>query len=191
MTTLEEAPAGQPSPEELSAALADTEMQVSAYFGGLPGDTFFAGSAERWSPAHHLSHLILAHRPLSGALRLPKRALLAANGRAARESRGYTELRVTYLAALAAGGRASGRYLPALNGESQAQLVSGFHQASQELRRAVSAWSEADLNRYLLPHPLMGQLTVRETLYFAIFHQLHHLNGVRDRLGQARGGADE
>jgi hypothetical protein len=30
------------------------------------------------------------------------------------------------------------------------------------------------LDEYLLPHPLIGKLTIREILYFTIYHNLRH-----------------
>ncbi|WP_425146780.1 DinB family protein [Deinococcus sp.] len=169
----------QPSAFSLHKELGSVEDSVAEYFGALPEAVFFGGTAESWSPAHHLEHLNISHRTLGKALRLPKAALLAVGGRTDRASRGYDLMRETYRAALSAGGKASGRYLPVLGEASQAQLVSEFRQASQELRQAVSEWPEADLNTYLLPHPILGKLTVREMLYFAAYHQQHHLDGVR------------
>lgn len=38
----------------------------------------------------------------------------------------------------------------------------------------VDSWTEQDLDTVLLPHPLLGKLTVREMLYFTIYHAQHH-----------------
>ena len=32
----------------------------------------------------------------------------------------------------------------------------------------------ADLDAVLLPHPLLGKLTVREMLFFTVYHVQHH-----------------
>ena len=185
MTAPEVLLAGVPTPADIAGALADAETRVADYFAPLPDDIFSAGSAERWSPAHHLLHLTLAHRPLSGALRLPRVALLAVGGKTTRESRSYAEMRDTYRAALSAGGSASGRYLPVLKGQTRAALVSDFRQASRELREALEGWNASDLNTYLLPHPILGKLTVREMLYFSVYHQYHHRSGVQSNLSQS------
>ncbi|MCB9182399.1 MAG: DinB family protein [Flavobacteriales bacterium] len=42
------------------------------------------------------------------------------------------------------------------------------------LCKRTSRWSESDLERYLLPHPLLGKLTLREMLYFTLYHVQHH-----------------
>ncbi|WP_407569785.1 DinB family protein [Deinococcus altitudinis] len=158
------------------------------FFGALGPDVFFSGTDGHWSPAHHLVHLTLSNRPLTQALRLPRLALSALGGRteAGRVSRTSEEIREFYLAALKAGGRASGRYLPTLSGgtgaASQQMVVTAFRTSAAELSAAISGWSEADLDGLLLPHPVLGKLTVREMLYFAVYHHSHHLEGVRRRL---------
>ena len=43
-----------------------------------------------------------------------------------------------------------------------------------ELVSTTEKWQENDLDRYQLPHPLLGKLTIREMLYFAIYHNLRH-----------------
>ena len=43
-------------------------------------------------------------------------------------------------------------------------------------------WSEKKLDRYQAPHPALGKLTIREMLYFTIFHNVHHARLVAERL---------
>ena len=38
----------------------------------------------------------------------------------------------------------------------------------------MERWKDVDLDRYLLPHPLLGKITLREMLYFTTFHIQHH-----------------
>jgi hypothetical protein len=42
--------------------------------------------------------------------------------------------------------------------------------------KKIGQWSEKNLDAYLLPHPLLGKITVREMLFFTTFHTDHHLN---------------
>jgi hypothetical protein len=37
-------------------------------------------------------------------------------------------------------------------------------------------WSEAELDRYTLPHPLLGDLTMREMLCFTLYHNQRHIS---------------
>jgi hypothetical protein len=54
--------------------------------------------------------------------------------------------------------------------------------AVEELARRIGTWSETDLDRYRLPHPLLGRLTVREMLFFTVQHLAHHASKVEARL---------
>jgi hypothetical protein len=37
-----------------------------------------------------------------------------------------------------------------------------------------------------LPHPLLGKLTVREMLFFTLYHQRHHVAVVERRIAELR-----
>jgi hypothetical protein len=42
------------------------------------------------------------------------------------------------------------------------------------LARRIDRFSETQLDQLILPHPLLGKLTLREMLYFTIYHVQHH-----------------
>ncbi len=108
-------------------------------------------------------------------------------------SRSYGDLVERYQAVLAHGGKA-GRFTPS-PGRPPADLRSWQRGLVAEcalgvagLGRAVSSWSEADLDRCRLPHPLLGKLTVREMLFFTLYHYEHHRAGVGRRLAREASG---
>jgi uncharacterized damage-inducible protein DinB len=58
-----------------------------------------------------------------------------------------------------------------------------YHAAAvQELVRAAGRWSERALDARQLPHPLLGKLTVREMLFFTLYHNRHHVDVVKRRM---------
>jgi DinB superfamily len=181
----------KPDSADLNGELRRAGQEFATYFGSLPPHVYFAGSDEQWSPAHHVRHLTLSNRPLTQALRLPRLALLAVGGRTehGRGGRDFATMREMYLAALQAGGRASGRFLPTLgagrDAAAQASGVADFQTSLEALSGAVARWPDADLDGLTLPHPLLGRLTLREMLYFAVYHHSHHLEGVRRRLPES------
>ena len=59
-----------------------------------------------------------------------------------------------------------------------------LQEAVDELRAAIARWPDRSLDRYQLPHPLLGKLTLREMLIFTAYHQMHHLEGVKRRRGE-------
>ena len=46
------------------------------------------------------------------------------------------------------------------------------------LDRLLDSLSESDLDTLQAPHPLLGKLTLRELMYFTIYHAQHHQRNV-------------
>jgi hypothetical protein len=127
-----------------------------------------------------VDHLIKAVKPISLALKLPKITLQAMFGKSEKPSMSYEELCQRYRQEIANGAKASGRYLPkqetpAENTEEKKnEYLAQWSTVSADLVSVVEKWNEDELNQYQLPHPLIGKLTVREMLYFTIYHNLRH-----------------
>ena len=64
----------------------------------------------------------------------------------------------------------------------QRESVARWSAEVTRLAGAIEGWSESALDRYRLPHPLLGKLTVREMLLFTFYHHEHHANTVKRRL---------
>jgi hypothetical protein len=58
--------------------------------------------------------------------------------------------------------------------EQRAALCITLAALVQELCLRLGNFTEEDLDSYCLPHPLLGNLTMREMLYNAIYHVQHH-----------------
>ena len=100
-------------------------------------------------------------------------------GKANRPSRTYDQLLSRYKEKLAAGGRASGRFIPqpvAFNAKEK--ICNEIISVNNALCKKVDSSTEEELENYILPHPLLGKLTLREMLYFNILHAEHHKNSV-------------
>ncbi len=164
---------------DLLSKLKDSNQRVIDWFTEIPADEFFQREGDAWSASDNVDHLIKSHKPIAKALKLPKFTLQAMFGSANQPSRSYEAICQVYKDTLAAGGVASGRYLPDQQSPDNAEMVKQelldqFLKASVNLVSAAEKWNERDLDGYLLPHPLIGKLTIREMLYFMIYHNLRH-----------------
>jgi uncharacterized damage-inducible protein DinB len=64
----------------------------------------------------------------------------------------------------------------------QRALLSRWRRVNDRLRAALMTWSERDLDRLRLPHPLLGLITARELVFFTIHHGPHHIAAAKRRL---------
>lgn len=172
---------------EIVAALEHLSREGERFLLDLPLDAFSTPQGGKWSPADHARHLAKSTFPLGRALGIPRFVLGVLFGRAAAPSRSFVEMRETYRERLARGATA-GRFtpepvsVPANRKAWRAVVLGRFHDATSALCRRIETWDEASLDRFRLPHPLLGKLTVREMLLFTVYHDSHHLNAVASRL---------
>jgi hypothetical protein len=171
------------SKQEILETFAGEYTAVTQFFTQFDQQTFFQSISGQWSPAENLQHLIQSCRPVILALNLPKTILRLIYGEANRPSTTFAIVRDRYInGALAGGGKASGIYIPKVSSQSSAKRRRILQQwANQEKRvaKALEKWSENDLDTHLLPHPLLGHMTVREILFFTLYHNMHHVNDVQ------------
>ena len=172
--------------DEILAALERLHGESAAYWNAFDTDAFFRPFGTAWSPADNVRHLTKSIRAVTQGLRLPRLALGLMFGRAGRASRDYDQVVERYHGVLAAGGKA-GRFAPSQRQHEsdadawRAEVMLHHDLAAEGLAAAARGWSEAALDRYRLPHPLLGKLTVREMLHFTLYHNLHHVLGVERR----------
>jgi hypothetical protein len=180
------------STESLLATLESQSAEIDAYMDSFSTEDFLAPQGEAWSPAGHLRHLVKSVRAVTRGMAMPKLALRALFGTTSEGSRSFEEVRNVYLGALDRGGQA-GRYAPServvdLDPEDWRELImERWRESTWELAQAVRGWREAALDRYRLPHPLLGKMTVREILLFTLYHNRHHAARVLERATPAAG----
>lgn len=181
---------------EIVEALSRLQSQSEEFLDALPIDVFFEPQGDHWSPRDHVRHLTKSVRPVARALGLPKPALFVLFGPAFRPSRPFDEMVTVYRAKLA-GGATAGRFTPSTQEvpprepereAARRKVRESWRETARGLAVAAERWDERSLDRYRLPHPLLGKLTVREMLFFTLYHNAHHLRIVDERSRGARIG---
>ena len=165
---------------ELISTIKNSRQRILDWFTAIPAKDFFKRHGEDWSPSDNVDHLIRAHKPITMAMKLPKLILQIMFGKSNRPSKTYEALCQKYIDAINKGGRAGGSFLPdQVNPEENAEakkkeFLGQLAKTSADLISIAEKWNENSLDRCILPHPLIGKLTVREMLYFTIYHNLRH-----------------
>ncbi|MVN87343.1 hypothetical protein GO986_11245 [Deinococcus sp. HMF7620] len=167
------------SRDELRQALAARTEEVAAVVEALETEAFSRGSAEQWSPAHHLDHLTRSHKVLAMALSMPRDRFGWGTRPVGTPGQAYDALRNEYLRRLREQGvKATGRFVPEPHGAPHEQLDQ-YRQSVDLLTHHLMAYvNEAELDTATLPHPVLGELSVRELLLFTLYHNEHHLRGL-------------
>jgi hypothetical protein len=136
----------------------------------------------KWSVGQNLDHLNRSLSPVNLALRLPRWVIRLLFGKPNRKPRTYDELVQRYHQKLAEGGKASGQFIPpTIRADQKEKLIITFRKETGAMVKLMSRWKEDQLDNYLLPHPLLGKLTIREMLFFSAYHIQHHYQLLQDR----------
>jgi DinB superfamily len=163
---------------ELVQALEARHKEVGDFFSSLSEATLFADTPPKWNPAQHLIHLTKSGSRIAQGLQAKDQ--LPNHGS---PSRAYEVIRDIYLATLKQAPAELlakvGASVQVETGSSRAQILEAYLLSSKQLRKAAQTWSENDLDAKAMPHPVLGNISVREMLQFVVYHDLHHLEGVR------------
>lgn len=169
------------SQDTIILCLQKLHEEGARFYGSIPVSRFFDRSLSAWSPAENLEHLIRSVKPVVQAMRLPKVLLQLLFGTAPAPSRSFNAIKEEYSRELTKGAQATGRYLPTQTGlptnleVAKTQLLSQWARVGQELIYSVKTWNESELDKYVLPHPILGRLTIREMLFFTLYHNTRHI----------------
>ena len=175
--------------DQILQAFEQLESDSAAYWNAFDTEAFFRRIGESWSPAETVRHLIKSTRPVGKALATPRIMLRLMFGKARRPSMTYDGLRSTYLQKLDEGGKA-GRLAPSAQEQPdleawRAEIMKNYAGVNRTLRTVLSRWPDKKLDTLQLPHPLLGKLTVREMLFFTLYHLRHHMAVVERRLRES------
>jgi hypothetical protein len=169
--------------ESIVDTLESGHKSIIDYVSGLSKETFFNGSDERWSPAHHVGHLTLTHTSVSRGFPLKDRLPVYD-----KPSRSYDEIKTFYLEALKNAPPAflaNNPFAVKIKPEDTQQgLLETFKQKVKDLYEPLESWSEEELDTKAMKHPVLGLLSVREMFFFIAIHDQHHLEGIQNLVSQ-------
>ncbi|RPE09824.1 DinB family protein [Chitinophaga lutea] len=167
--------------QAIKTLLETSFTEFSAFTDTLSDHRFVVSPEGKWSAGQQMDHLIRSAKPVNTALGMPK-LFLRFFGRSVGRSRSYDQIRDTYRAVLTKGGVATRPYIPPVTeAEERVPLAQQFLLQKDKMVVLLDKWTEEELDRYQVPHPLLGKLTVREVLYFTAYHNRHHLVTLQQR----------
>lgn len=177
-----------PTKKDLIAAIDKAHQETVVWYKNQPDHDFNKELVPgKWTAAGHLYHLIVTNNEIAKGFALPKMMLRMTFGISNRKERTFEQQREKYRNALASilnttgqAAQPGSKYEPDLDAVyNKSKLLQEYLASHANLLEKISAQSEEQLGEFVLPHPIMGKLTLREFAYFADFHTLHHLDNLR------------
>ncbi|HQQ95846.1 MAG TPA: DinB family protein [Cyclobacteriaceae bacterium] len=175
------APSWNPTPglfkpmliSELQQKLITRHQEFTDRILAIPDAQLHQRDPGKWNAIQLMDHIRISVKPVRLALQLPK-FVLRVFGTANRSSRSYEALVERYQTKLREGGKAPGRFVPSAQSASPDRIARELIGLVKSISQSLESFTEAELDTYLLPHPLLGKLTLREMMYFTIYHVGHH-----------------
>ncbi len=143
----------------------------------LSDEDFMKRPGKKWSAGQQLEHIIKSVQRTDMAYGLPLFVLKTKFGISEEPSMSYDNLVKKYLKVLDDN---KDYVLPATFAPGEIPLKNR-HKSLTKLQKLViklsgriARFSEDELDTHMIPHPVMGKLSLREMLYFTIYHVEHH-----------------
>jgi len=160
---------------EIISSLYEKHQSLVNYVLVLNEEEFIQAKKNKWSAGQQVEHIFMSIRPLNQAFMLPGFALKLIFGKVNRPSKSYEELVSKYKSKLSKGGVAPSGFTPKrIDFTERNKLTTKLIATFETLVKRTKTFSENDLDKLILPHPLLGKVTIREMLYFTIYHAEHH-----------------
>lgn len=161
---------------EIQNLIVQKHFEFIQFIDGLGEQDFLKRKDGKWSAGEQIAHIYLSVRPLVLVLYLPKFLLKLMFGRRNRPIKSYTEIVNKYHKGLLEKGGATGPYIPKIVEFSEKEKLNNkLKKLLLILKKKIDTFNEEELDYYMLPHPRLRKITLREMMYFTIYHVEHHL----------------
>lgn len=147
-------------------------------------DKWETGPNGKWTTGQQVLHLLQSIKPLNDALSLPKFILKFKFGKSNRDVRNYETIVNRYQERLidAKGKTFKGsRNMKTPSIKEREYILNRLQIENKKLQAKTLRWKNKDLDNYILPHPLMGKMPVREIIMWTTHHVEHHTNTLNEK----------
>lgn len=144
-----------------------------------PVEKWVLGPKGKWSTGQHILHLVESSRLLNKALSYPKFLIKYKYGTCNRPSRNYEEVAKRYEQRLSENLERAEKFnrdLAKTSIKERQRIIDSLQILNKKLQYKTDKLKDVHLDTLLLPHPLMGKMTLREIIMWTAHHTEHHLN---------------
>lgn len=170
---------------EIITRINENHKSFIDYLSNLSKEEFEFSIGEKWTAGQQLEHIILSLKAILGVFSMDKLIIEQNFGKTDRQNRTYEVLQNDSEKKLTEGGKAPSRFIPETITINQREpLIEKLTLLIKELALQIETFSDPELDSLLIPHPLLGDLTLREMLYNTAYHVEHHQLKTKTNLKQ-------
>jgi hypothetical protein len=167
----------------LIQSLDDSAAQFIELVKDLNKDEFEVNVSDKWSAGQDLVHLIKVLQIVNIGFTLPKPILRLLFGINKKESRSFEDLRQLYKNALEGGAKAPTIYIPKpVSHTEKDSLIQKYVSLNKSFIDKLNNHTSFELDRYRLPHPILGKISLVELASFTSFHTSHHIDVLKSKM---------
>lgn len=163
--------------QEIADLLEQKHQELFSWIEKQPDENWEKGPEGKWTLGQHIMHLVNSLQLLNNALSYPKFILKYKFGTSNRPSRDYETVAKRYRDKLAENqGRARtfNQNLKKPTLKEKSRLLTRFQIQQKKLQYKTRKISDKNLDTLIVPHPLMGKMTIREIIMWTAYHTEHH-----------------
>ena len=162
----------------IAQTLEEKHQELLNWLASIDEEVWTSGPENRWTTGQHILHLVQSSQLLNKALRYPKFLIRYKFGTSNRPSRTYEEVAKRYEERLAENQEKAKNYnrdLRIPTPKEKSELMEDLQILNKKLQYKTNRLKDKHLDKLLLPHPLMGRMTLREIIMWTAHHTDHHL----------------
>lgn len=163
--------------EKIVDLLEEKHSNLFKWLEEQPKENWEKGPVEKWSTSQHILHLVNSLQLLNKVLSYPKFLLKYKFGICNRKPRDYEAVVKNYQQKLLKNQEKAKIFnqslkMPTL--KERKRLIIKYQIQQKKLQYKTKKLDDKNLDTLLIPHPLMGKMTIREIIMWTAYHTEHH-----------------
>ena len=162
---------------EIADLIEIKHQELFTWLEQQPQENWELGPKEKWSTGQHIQHLTDSLQLLNNALSYPRFFLKYKFGTCNRAPRDYNTVVKKYQQKLLEHqerATAFNKKLKKPTLKERAHLLTKLQIQQKKLQYKTNRTSETNLDNLVIPHPLMGKMTLREIIMWSAYHTEHN-----------------